>query len=708
MSVKGSLSSLFNPKVVCLVGASSNPERLTGRPLGILERHGYPGDVYVVNSRRDMVGSHATYPSVSSLPVTPDVALVMVPAKDVPGAIEECGVAGVQHAVVLSSGFEEVAGAEQLAADLCSAADRYDVNVVGPNSEGIWAVPSKLFLTFGSAAQRDVITPGPVSVVSQSGSIGGGILRSLERRGLGCRFFVSVGNESRMTTMDFLEYMVEEGGTKVILVFLEGLKDGERLKQISAAARSRGVQLVVLRGGVSSEGRAATATHTGKIASSSKVYSDVLAQCGVLQVESLESMVDSAEVLLAAPPIVRTGDLGGIGVMGISGGSRALVADACDTLNVPLATFSPETEASVKEIIPSYGYPRNPTDVTGQVLSDPAIFSHALNAIAVDPQTEALLVQYANRGPEQVREDHELLAAVVRETGKPVVVSFLGENVPDEVRVMLTRERIIPATGPDVAVRYLNWLYQADTASRISIGGTDEPAGGTRFMDDGRPPVGTALSHWQGQAAFLESCGVGVPRWKIVEASEAGTRLPDDLKFPVVVKAMPGDVAHKTELGLVRLDVRDDVDFAETIAEFRTALGDGKDILVQEMLDGGIEALLTVRDDPDFGPVLAVGSGGTLVELLDDLTYVSIPCDRATFSNALDRTHLRQLLSGFRGSKPKDRDALLDAMAAVSSAFLASRPGLKEIELNPFFVMDDGQGVCAVDVLVLSDEQVES
>lgn len=696
MTAKLPLDTLFNPTSVVLIGASSDPEKLTGRPLDILLRHKFTGNVYVINPRHDTIGGLQAYPSVDSLPEVPQVALIMLPAEAVPGSIAECGEAGIEYAVVLSSGFEEVEGAESTIEELRSVMDRTGIKVVGPNSEGLWSVPSQFIFTFGSAARRDVITEGPVSVLSQSGSIGGGILRSLERRQVGCRYFVSVGNETSLTSMDYLDFLIEEGGTKVVLMFIEGLKDGGRLLELTAKAQDRGIHIVMLRGGKSEAGRAATASHTGKIASASNVYSTILRQCGVLQVDSIANLVDAAEVFTVAPPLPATGALGGIGVMGISGGSRSLVADACDQAGVPLAEFTAETEAAVSEIVPSYGYARNPTDVTGQVLSDPSMFSRTIDVISKDPNVQAILVQYANRGPEQIYEDIDHLSQATESTKKPIMVSFLGEEVEQELRRTLLSRGIIVASGPDVAVRYFDWMYQdsrlgARVGERGQIPSIDQQVDLTR----------DELSLWKGQTEFLGHCGVAVPAWEIVDADASVDSLETGLSFPLAVKAMPEDVQHKTELGLVRLNVQNRESLRTTVSELRSLAEPGTRLLLQEMVRDAFEVVVTLRDDQDFGPVVAVGAGGTLVELLGEITHVKIPCPPGDFAEALEATRLSQLLAGFRGSAPKDSLALLSALDGLASGYLALKDRPSEIEINPLLVRDQGAGVSAVDILVL-------
>jgi acyl-CoA synthetase (NDP forming) len=266
------LTTLFLPRSVVFIGASTDASRLTGRPLRYLRRHGFEGEVFLVHPHAEQIDGVRAVRSVGDLPTAPDVAVIMLAADRVPQVARDCGELGVRHLVILSSGFEETASGTAIAADLAQAAERYGMGVVGPNSEGLWFVPGHSILTFGSAANRDILVPGPVAVLSQSGSIGASIMRRLNDTGVGANVFVSVGNETVLEAADYLEWVMDNADVRVVVCFLEGLKRGERFIRAASSARSRGVAVVVLQSGTSDAGRAASASHTGKISSSADVY----------------------------------------------------------------------------------------------------------------------------------------------------------------------------------------------------------------------------------------------------------------------------------------------------------------------------------------------------------------------------------------------------------------------------------------------------
>ena len=700
MSVKHPLSTLFDPATVCLVGASEDANKVTGRPLVYLQQHDYPGDVYVVNPNRDSVRGLNSYPTVRSVPADIDVALVMVPARGVGAALQDCADAGVKNAVILSSGFEETSDGAEAVAAVEAVRSQGRLNIVGPNCEGIWSLPSKLVLTLGSIAGREDLKRGPVAVISQSGSIGAGLIRNLQDLAIGCEYFISTGNETHLGTVDFLEYLIAEGPhLAVVLLFIESLKDGQNLCRVARMAAERGTTLVALKAGQSAEGKRATATHTGKVASESAVYSDVFHQAGIVEVESLNGFLRATQALLGRPPRESGLEEGGVGVLGLSGGSRALIVDAAVSEKVPLARFAAGTEATLAQMIPSYGVASNPTDITAQVLGRPELFETALDAVAGDPATEALLVQFGNTGASDVTAMADLLARVGVEHRKPVVASMLGDDCDKAVRGELFERGIHCASGPDEAVRLLSWAYQG-ARPRVTAASGVEPrpdfAAGASKSGTGEATLAT----WEGQVQFLRSCGVSVPRWTLLQDDEE-PRLGTEVSFPVAVKALPTAVQHKAEIGAVRVGIRSEEELRRAVKDLRRLGVSSGGLLVQEMVPDGVEMLVTVREDADFGPIVSVGSGGHLVEWLKDVVHVSIPCPRPELMGALERLRVMELLRGYRNASPRDIPALLDVVNSMAAAYLDMDPRPKEIEINPLFVLPEGQGTWAVDALVV-------
>jgi acetate---CoA ligase (ADP-forming) len=688
------MHALFQPRGVAVVGASSRPETLPGKALVRLRQHDYRGTVVAVNPRHSSIQGYECVRSVLDLPDGVDAAMLMLRADLVPQAVRDCGARGVPVAVVLSSGFEDSAAAAELNAELRASIGASAVRVVGPNCEGIWSIPQSLTLTFGSAADRDQLISGPVSVISQSGSVGGACLRELQDRGVGCRYFVSSGNELDLSALDFCEYMIDEGGSSVIALFVEGLRDGWRLRHVASLAHQRGVQLIVLRAGQSELGQVATMSHTGRVATASAVYRDVLAQCGILEVASLADLVDAAALAatrgqLAVSAVAADRRPGtGLGVVAISGGSRALLADAAEQYRVPLARFSAETERALAGLLPRFGYHRNPVDVTGALIADQTGFERVLRAVAADENVDTVLVQYANGGDRQLPGHAGLLRALSAEAGKPIVASLLGGPAVPFPSPGL--EGIVVARDPAESIKKAAWLYRLRTAPAPVPGPEPRPGAG--------PEQTPATLDWAARAALTERIGIPLAAWRTVRSPGEMRRAAAELRPPLVVKATPEYAEHKTEAGLIHLGLRTPGEALDALRRVQAQLGQGAPVLVQEMLEGRQEMLVAARTDLDLGPVVAIGFGGVLTEWVRDICYLSIPASASEIRAALAGLRCWELLQAFRGRPRRDIDALVKAALALSREYVRSLAGW-EIEFNPLLVGAVGEGVRAVDVL---------
>jgi acyl-CoA synthetase (NDP forming) len=684
------LDRIFHARSVALVGLSTDARKMTGAPLAILQQTGFAGRIYPVNPKAAEIGGLKAYPSIAALPEYVDAALIMLPAAACAQALDECAAKGITACVIPSSGFEETEDGAVHAEALRAAAMRHRMAVVGPNCEGLWSVRSRVLLTFGSAARRSVLHHSPIAILSQSGAMAGAVARHLQDSEVGCAYMVSVGNEAVLTIADYLAWMIEQDDVKVVALFIEGLRDGERLLRLIEQATRRGVRIVALKCGNSAAGVQAAASHTGKIASAYAVYRDLLSAAGAVLVDCLTDLIAAAEVLATAPLPPRRGDSGGVSVFSIPGGTRAMTADHADALGVPLATFTRETVAALAAALPEFGGVENPTDLTGQVLSHPGLFDTCLGHIARDAHTEALIVQVANRGPRDVMDRIGLLGGTARAAGVPMIATFLGDSLPAADRAALRREGVLCARDPAEATFFLSWLYRA----------RDAAARGASPRREGRPSVSRPAS-WPQMASWMEAAGIALPPWRVLPAYTPAVSGCAGLAFPVAVKALPEDAEHKTELGLLALNVAHATAVDAEAARLRRALGNPEaGILVQQMAPGGVEVVLAAVRNADFGPVLAIGLGGVAIELFKDVAWLALPTHPAAVREALSRLRLATVLRGFRGKPPADVDALVGTAVRFGDAFITTTPAAAEIEINPLIVLPAGQGVVAVDALI--------
>ena len=687
------LERIFHARSVALIGLSSDAKKMTGAPLAILQQTGFAGAIYPVNPRHADIGGVRTYARVADVPATPDVALIMLPASACAQAVRDCHAKGITACVIPSSGFEESDEGAADAAALKQAVRDTGMAVVGPNCEGLWSVRARVLLTFGSAARRDVLHHAPIAILSQSGAMAGAIARHLQNDGVGCAYMVSVGNETALTIADYFEWMIAQDDVRVVALFIEGLRDGARLLRLIARATANGIRVVALKSGNTAAGMQAAASHTGKIASPFAIYRDLLARAGAVQVNSLTDLIAAAEVLAFAPLPAQRGAQGGVSVFSIPGGTRAMTADHLEANGVALATFTSQTVAALTAALPEFGGVDNPTDLTGQVLSHPGLFDQCLGVIARDAHTEALIVQVANRGPRDVLERSALLGATAHETGVPVMATFLGDALPPADRTTLRTQGVLCARDPAEAARMLGWLYRArDAALRAHAA----PRAAIKAL---HAPVS-----WPEVACWLDAAGVTQPQSRILPARQAAAAICSGspaLKFPVAVKALPEHAEHKTELGLLALNVASAEQVDREAARIRAVLGrEDAGLLVQEMAGQGVEVLLAAVRNPDFGPVLAIGLGGIAIELFGDIAWLALPTDAAAVHDAISRLRLAGVLAGFRGRPAADVEALVRTAVAFGDAFIATAPMPAELEINPLIVLAKGEGVLAVDALI--------
>jgi len=684
-----SLSRLFDPDAIALVGASADPDKLSGRPYRFLRDHGYDGDLYLVNPNRDQIDGRQCYDAVGDLPATPDVALVLVPASVAPDVVEECGDHGVEFAIVVASGFAETGDrGRERQERLRSAARDGGVRLVGPNSEGFLNLRAGVAASFSSICKRDELLPGGIGFVTQSGAFGGALFQLTQDRGLGASTWISTGNEVDVDTLEVLAYLVEDPYTDVVVTYVESLTRGRRLREIGRRAAETGTRIVAMRVGASERGRRAAESHTGSVASDDQIYDAVFRQSGVLRVRSTDEVVDLVTALTRIPDGVTPDPGGGLGVVSMSGGAAVLIADTADRLGVPLADLDVATVDAVDEEIPSYGSATNPLDVTAAAISDHAVFDRCIRTVAGDGSVEGLLVQFGNSGREVVETFQENLVSLRREAGMPILTVFTGSRPRPETAAALCEAGVLVFEDPVRAVRTYGGLHRrGEVLERVA---RDPASDSATLPANDRDPLPT--DDWQTLESALADAGLPFARTRRVADGDAAVAVADDLGYPVVLKGDPLEVAHKTEEDGVETDVGPD-DVREAFDRLDAT---GVPVVVQETV-GGIETIAGVVEDDDFGPVLLFGPGGIFVELFGDdaFAYRALPVDEPTAARMIAETPVDRLLDGFRGTSG-DRDALAAALSGIASVY--ERYDLESFECNPLVVT--GDSAVAVDLLV--------
>jgi acyl-CoA synthetase (NDP forming) len=702
------LSRLLNPGAIAVVGASDDPRRIGGQPVHHLKSCGYTGRIYPVNPTRDHVQGLPSFPNVKAIAQPCDLAIIAVGAESVPDVVRECGEARIPYAIVLAAGFDEI-GNRSAQQALSRAIRDSGVRIVGPNCTGVLNLRHNVFSGFGAGFRNPNLKRGPVAMVTQSGGFGYSVVASAEHEGVGFDAMVSTGNEIDLTALDFIEHFLEDPQVELVAVYLEGVTDGRRLRELGWRALQLGKPIAVWKVGNSRSGAKAAQSHTANLTAAYTLYQAAFREGGYVEIDEVYDLVDVVNAFKGGRlPAGRR-----LAVLTTSGGAGVLMADLCEQKGIELPELSPQSKATLDAMAPGLVAVQNPADLSAALTSSPERFNAATRVLLEDPNIDMAIVRSFPGA--DVDAWAEGLAALVREIGKPVLVSLSGLALKSEQAVQVLARAAIPCyPTPGRAVTAAAALVEF--AQKIRASRRGRPVGQPGSNATAPWPVqrielpvpqhvGGALSE-HASMRCLAAYGIPTVRRATIAEAELDAGPLSDLAFPVAVKGDSPDIAHKTEAGGVRLDVRDPdalrIAAREVIASMRAyrpgARVDG--VVVQEMASG-VEMLAGSVDDPVFGPYVVLGMGGVLSELMADTTLRFAPFDRATALAMIDEVRGARLLRGWRGSPPADLAALADALVRLSWLAHDHAGRIAEIDINPLFVRPAGRGVVAADALVV-------
>lgn len=696
------LDALFRPRSVAVVGASRRRGTIGGEIFHNLLSHGFTGPVYPVNPSSQVVQSVRAYPTVSDCPGPVDLAVIVVPKDKVLAAVEDCGQKGVKGLVVITAGFAEVGAAGRaLQAELLARVRGYGMRLVGPNCLGLvntdpaWSLDATFAPVWPPA--------GEVAFSSQSGALGLAILDHAKNLGLGISQFVSVGNKADVSGNDLLEYWEADPQTRVILLYLESLGNPRRFMQIARRV-ARKKPILVVKSGRTEAGARAASSHTGSLAGLDVAVDALFGQAGVVRTDTIEELFDLA-LLLASQPVPKDNR---VAILTNAGGPGIMASDACDSRGLELPSLSPATDAALREFLPEEASTKNPVDMIASATADS--YEKALRLLLADDNVDAALVLFV---PPIVTEAQGVAEAILRAAAgatKPVLTCFLGTHGIPQALSSLRHGKIPSYSFPEAAaialsraVRYGRWLARpqgtfpvlevAADKARLALAGprtTDETG---RWLEPDR--VRDLLTAYGIRA--LQTVLVPDP----AQAAEAAERIG----FPVVLKLASRSITHKSDVGGVVLGLHDGASVRAAFQQIRnrlSALGrlsemDG--VLVQPMLQGGVETFVGVALDPSYGPLLGFGIGGVNVEVWKDVVFRVHPLADNDAHDMLDQIRGRKLLEGFRGAPPADKAALVEVLLRVSR-MVGDLPEIQELDINPLLALPLGQGAIVLDARI--------
>jgi acetyl coenzyme A synthetase (ADP forming)-like protein len=716
----GGIESVFRPRSVAVIGASRERGSIGAEIFHNLLEHGFAGAVYPVNPKAQVVQSVRAYPSVSDLPEAPELAVVVVPAPFVAGVLEACGKKGVKAAIVISAGFKEVGGEGlRLENEMVEIVRRHGMRLIGPNCLGVLNTESAVRV---DATFAPTYPPaGHVALSSQSGALGLAILDLAKELNVGISHFASVGNKADVSANDLIEFWEQDPGTSVILLYLESFGNPRRFIEI---ARRVGLTkpIVAVKSGRTSAGARAASSHTGSLAGADTAVDALCTQCGVTRVDTMEELFDVA-MLLANQPVPRGNR---VGIVTNAGGPGIMASDACETHGMEVPILEDATMAALRGVLAKEAAVRNPVDMIAS--ASPAAYEKTVELVARDPRVDSVMVLYV---PPIVTTPEEVADAIVRgtqaaraaaaargEPAKPVLACFMGSHGVAEGMLSLQESHIPSYTFPESAamalaraVRYGRWKSEAEGHPRVFM--DVDRAGAAKVLAGARARAGGADAGpnsrtWltpEEACALLGAYGIACAGSRFAASAGEAAAAARAVGFPVAIKLASPTITHKSDLGGVVLDVRDEPAAREAYQGIARRLAEKgvreqmSGVTVQAMVKEGVETIVGVTLDRAFGPLLMFGLGGVNVELLKDVAFRVQPLTDRDAREMVRSVRGFPLLEGYRGAPACDVAAIEETLLRLSQ-MLGEQEGIAEMDMNPLKVLAPGKGCIVVDARV--------
>jgi 4-hydroxybutyryl-CoA synthetase (ADP-forming) len=695
-------SIFFSPKSIAIIGASEKPG--VGKTIFYNIAKHFKGKIYPVTPSNPTVGGLTAYKNVLDIPDSVDLAVVAAPSKFTPAVMEEVGKKGIKGAIIVSAGFKEVdeAGAK-LEREVGEIAKKYGIRVIGPNCLGIMSfskdnIMNSTFLK---------VTPkyGNIALVSQSGAICAATVEDAEAQDIGFSKVISMGNKVDMDESDVLELLAEDEDTRVIVMYLEDIRNGRRFMEIAKEITTEKKKpIIVLKAGRTAEGAKAAASHTGALGGSDANYEAAFVQCGVIRVDTMGELFDLATAFSKQP--IPEGD---VVIVSNAGGPAIISTDACSKYGLKMADVS-STKDEIAKVIPPYGSPRNPVDIVGD--ADYLRFEKVLLLVLAHPNVGSVVTMCT---PSATLNYDDLARVLVKMSqqfpNKTILASLMGLAEGIENRKIMSEGGIPYYLYAEPAIKTLKAMY--DFEKWVDKASTKAPTlQFTKDTDKVKSIFENVRKH--GRANLLEEEGYEVlqaygfptPQSILCTTEQEGIDAARQIGYPLVMKIVSPDIIHKSDAGGVKVGFKTD---DELKSAFRTITENAlkyksdakiKGVLVQEMVKSAKETILGASQDPTFGPVIMFGLGGIYVEVLKDVVFRVAPIDEQEAINMVESIKTIKLLKGVRGEKPSDLKAIADSLQRLSQLVVDFQE-IKEFDINPLLVLEEGKGARVVDARII-------
>lgn len=688
------LEKLLRPKSVAVIGASDKPGFGLSTCENLIRSHRQE-DIFFVHPKRESVLGKKCYKSIADLPQQVDMCIILLNKSLVISTLEQAAACGCKAAIVYASGYGET-GDKEAEKELRETAERLDMAVMGVNCAGYISNNDDLF-PFGMIVKRDA-RPGNIAIISQSGKI---CLNMMQVDYMNFSYLISAGNCSCIMVEDYISYLIDDPGTKVIGLYLEGVKDPEKFADVLRRAAEIRKPIVILKVGRSEAGSRVASSHTGSLSGSDKAFDALCRKFGIIRVDDIEELVQMCHMLSVMPelPAIPT-----ISAMCLSGGETGVCADVGTLNGLEYPAFTEETLTKLTELLPDYASPANPLDMTATLSHDGPKYAEVIKAIMQDPNVGMVLCGQTVL-PHQSEEDviypmSDGMVIAANERIKPVaVINFFNCDRDPVIRAKLEKAGVALLPAPGTAfklLRHLMDMVKYKPEEKTLTLAVPHPAANGRV----------ALSEYDSKME-LQDFGVKVPYSEVVKSEEQLERVCCEVSYPCVAKIESADILHKSDIGGVKLNLNNAMELREAYREVlknaaeRAPEAKINGVLVQPMLPKGVEVILGVNVDPQFGPMVLCGLGGVFVEVFKDVALYPAPLNKGEAMDMLRSLKGYKMLTGYRGGEKCDVDALADLMVQVSEYAVANRDTLCEMDLNPVFVYGKGKGVEIADAVII-------
>ncbi|MBN1393243.1 MAG: acetate--CoA ligase family protein [Sedimentisphaerales bacterium] len=694
----------FNPSSVAIVGASRTKGKVGHEILRSMLEGGYEGSIFPINPNTDTIEGLKCYPDLASTGEVPELVIISVPAQSVGAVMQQCAKTGVKAVIIITSGFKEV-GQEgrELEQRVVQIARQGRIRVIGPNCLGVIVPGNKLNASFGGELPAE----GAIGYLSQSGALMAAILDMASGSGIGFSKLVSIGNKADINELDVIKALANDTETQVIAGYLESIVDGNAF--VSQAEQiSQLKPILLVKSGGTSAGAKAASSHTGSLAGSDIAYECVFERAGIIRCSSIKQQFDYAQAFANQPLPVGSK----VAVITNAGGAGIMAADAIEQQGLSFAKLSDETTAKLAAKLPAAANIGNPIDILGDALADR--YEFVLDTVLDDIEVDVVLVLLT---PQAMTEPTATAEAIVRITNKkavkPVLACFLGAGKVAEAAKVLRKGKIplYDATAEAVSTikvmtEYLRWrmrpkrVVKLFAVNRRKVENVIE-----RHLRRGVREISEEDSK-----EILEAYGFVTPKGSIATTAQQAANIAQQLGFPVVLKIWSPDILHKSDVGGVKLSLKSDTEVMDAFDLMMYRIpkqvpeADILGVLVQEMCGGGKEVILGMHRDPHFGPLMMFGMGGTMVEVLKDVSFYLAPLTAEEAKQMLINTRTYKMLKGVRGEEGVDIDIIAEGLQRLSQ-LVTEFPQIQEMDINPYIVGRAGTTAIAVDARI-SVEQV--